>query len=137
MPYSEADIQLLAKCMWLEARGEGIDGMYAVGHCVANRIGAPGFPKTWSEVILSPNQFSWTRPDDPQYGKVPPSGDPIFQMCLEDAEFILAGDPDITRGAKYYANELEVGPDSWYRKHIIDSPDHPVTTIVGKHTFRV
>jgi N-acetylmuramoyl-L-alanine amidase len=135
MVYTQEDVRLLAKCAWLESRNQGIQGMYAVMHVVCNRIGAPGFPKTLQEVIMEPNAFSWTRPDDPQYGKEPEESDFLYQQALEDAEFILSGESDPTRGSVWYANEPLAGP--WYRENIIGKPDeHPVMYVFKDHTFR-
>lgn len=136
MNYTQEDIKLLAKCGWMEARGEGTMGMLAVMHCVANRVGAVGFPKTLSQVIFSPNAFSWTRADNPEYGLEPPADDPQYLTALDDAEFVLAGESDVTRGALYYSNESCLMSNSWYCRNIIDNPEHPVTVVLGRHTFR-
>ena len=54
---SEEDKLLLAKLVWLEARGEDMDGQQAVAEVVLNRVKSPYFPNTVSEVILAENQF--------------------------------------------------------------------------------
>lgn len=54
---SEEDKLLLAKLVWLEARGEDMDGQQAVAEVVLNRVKSPYFPNTVSEVIWAENQF--------------------------------------------------------------------------------
>lgn len=57
IPLSEEDKLLLAKLIWLEARGEDMDGQQAVAEVVLNRVKSPYFPNTVSEVIWAENQF--------------------------------------------------------------------------------
>ncbi len=136
MIYTDQDIKDLAYAAWMEARGEGISGCVLVMQVIYNRVCSKGFPKTIHDVIYQPNAFSWTRLDDPEHGKLPDSNDPIYIACLQDAPNILIGtNDDLTKGALFYANEAVIGP-GWYRTHIIDSPDHPITLVYGHHTFR-
>lgn len=54
------EVQLLALCIWSEARGEPYLGKLAVGHVVQNRVAAQSwFGQTMGAVILKPWQFSW------------------------------------------------------------------------------
>jgi spore germination cell wall hydrolase CwlJ-like protein len=123
---------LLALVIWREASGEGEVGMLAVGHVIANRVFH--WSRSWHDVILGQNQFSsMTIKGDGQTVKYPALGDPVFDI----AESVYAGfSRDNTGGALYYANEEVVGV-GWYRDHIILSPEHLVTVIIGRHTFRV
>lgn len=136
MAYSTQDVHDIAYCGWMEARGEGISGCMLVMQTIFNRFMAPGFPKTIHDVIYQHNAFSWTRPDDAEYGKQPSATDPVYVACLADAPNILSGtNDDLTKGATYYANEAIIGA-GWYRTHIIENPAHPVTFRYGHHTFR-
>jgi len=58
---SERDVLMLALNVYYEARGEGVSGKAAVAHVTLNRLRDDRWPKTLSEVILQPGQFSWTR----------------------------------------------------------------------------
>lgn len=51
MSQRERDIDVLARTIWGEARGEGLAGQIAVGWCIRNRVEA--------DVLLSPvlNKF--------------------------------------------------------------------------------
>ena len=126
---------MLALVMWREARGEGRDGQRAVGHVVRNRSKAG-----WGSVvecIVKKNQFtSMSVPGDGQLTKWPLLSDGRFVDTLHDASRILSGeDGDLTGGALYYAN-LEVATSGWFFEHIVGDPvGHPVTGVIGRHTF--
>jgi len=130
---STQDERDLAKCGWMEDR-KGVGFAYGVMHVVMNRVHSPDFPNTIPGVIYQKNAFSWTRPDDPQYG-LQPSG-PVYDACLLVAPYIIDGDDDPTLGALYYANEKHITPNGWYQKNIIENPAHPVLAVIGSHTFR-
>lgn len=123
---------LLALVMWREASGEGETGMLAVGHVIANRVFQ--WSHSWYAVIVGANEFSsMTIKGDGQTVKYPQPNDPVFQL----AENVYTGfsQRDPTLGALYYSNESVVG-EGWYRTHIIEDPAHPVTVVIGRHTFR-
>ncbi len=48
---------LLAKVIWVEARGEPAEGQQAIAEIVFNRILSDDFPNTVRDVLLSDNQF--------------------------------------------------------------------------------
>ena len=55
---SEDDIDLLARIIWLEARGESFEGQQAVAEVVFNRMLSEYFPDTLHEVIYEKNPFT-------------------------------------------------------------------------------
>lgn len=55
-----AEEDLLAKMVWVEARGESFEGQQAVAEVVLNRLTREGFPNTLSDVIYAENQFRST-----------------------------------------------------------------------------
>lgn len=55
---SESDVDLLARIIWLEARGECFDGQQAVAEVVFNRMLSGSFPDTLTDVIYQKGQFS-------------------------------------------------------------------------------
>ena len=126
---------MLALVMWREARGEGRDGQRAVGHVVRNRHKAG-----WGSVvecIVKKNQFtSMSVPGDGQLVRWPLLSDSTFLNTLHDAQRVLDGsDGDLTGGALYYAN-LEIATSGWFFDKIAgDAVGHPVTTVIGRHTF--
>lgn len=51
------EIRLLAKVIWVEARGESEEGQQAVAEVVLNRLAAENFPDNLRDVIYGQNQF--------------------------------------------------------------------------------
>ena len=49
--------QLLAKVIWVEARGESAEGQQAIAEIVFNRMISEDFPDSLTEVIFAENQF--------------------------------------------------------------------------------
>ncbi len=63
--------ELLALCLYGEARNQGIHGLYAVGLVILNRLRLnQWFGNSLKEVILKPYQFSCFNENDPQYEKL-------------------------------------------------------------------
>ena len=58
---SDGDMDLLARIIWLEARGEPFEGQVAVAEVVLNRVLSPDFPDTVRDVIFQPGQFTPAR----------------------------------------------------------------------------
>lgn len=52
-----ADLDLLAKVVWVEAQGESFEGQQAVAEVVLNRLVSPNFPNTVHDVIYAEGQF--------------------------------------------------------------------------------
>lgn len=52
------DVVCLALTIFLEARGEPINGQYQVGAVILNRVHAEDFPDTVCDVVKQPNQFA-------------------------------------------------------------------------------
>ena len=124
--------ELLATCLWGEARGEGHCGMVAVGCVIRNRTIA--WRETLQSVILGKNQFTSMAGNGPDI----PYGDPQYADALSIAADILAGEiacPDITNGACYYAN-LAIANSGWFETAIVaDSKNHPQVAQIRAHTF--
>ena len=55
--YENEEILLLAKLIYHEARGEGLDGWIGVAEVIANRIASSAYPNTIREVIYQSGQF--------------------------------------------------------------------------------
>ncbi|MCD7872465.1 MAG: peptidoglycan-binding protein [Clostridiales bacterium] len=56
--YSSSDVELLAKVISAEARGESYEGQVAVGAVVLNRVAHPSFPDSISGVVYQSGAFS-------------------------------------------------------------------------------
>lgn len=115
-----SDVQLLARAINGEARGEPYEGQVAVGAVILNRVKATNFPNTISGVIYQPGAF--TAVSDGQ-----------INVALEDESTVVKAARDAlngwdpTGGAIYYFN-----PDTATNKWIWSRP-HIKT--IGKHRF--
>ena len=112
------DVQLLARLISAEARGEPYTGQVAVGAVVLNRIEHPSFPSTLSGVIYQKGAFSCL--DDGQFDE------PIADSAYKAAQDALNGwDP--SGGAIYYFNP-NTATNSWIWSR-------PLIVTIGKHRF--
>ena len=137
MNWTDYAIFMMALTLWREARGDGEDGMRAVGHVIANRRNA-SFHRDWVAVITARNQFtSMSVHSDPETVLWPVTGDAVFAIAMRLAADIIEGtDPDNTLGAQYYANLATMDRYGWFKQNILDEPEvHPQTAVIGKQTF--
>ena len=101
------DLDVLARTVYGEARGEGLDGQVAVAWVIVNRtthgqrFGGPAIVG----VCLRPYQFSCWNADDPNLDVIRSASveQPAFMQCFGVACLVLAGAlPDPTMGATHY-----------------------------------
>ncbi len=93
MPQRERDIDVLARTIWGEARGEGIAGQIAVGWCIRNRVEMDlhndGRPDWWGEgyegVCRAPWQFSCWNKNDPNFPYL------VGQKLIPAGQFLQCG----------------------------------------------
>lgn len=112
------NVDLLARVINGEARGEVYEGQVAVGAVVLNRVKHSSFPDTIPGVVYQQNAF--TAVDD---GQINAS---VTDSCYSAARDALNGwDP--TGGAIYYYNP-STATNSWIRTR-------PVIKRIGKHVF--
>ena len=112
------NVNLLARLINGEARGESYTGQVAVGAVVLNRVRSSSFPNTSSGVIYQPGAF--TAVSDGQINK------PVVQSCVNAARDAMNGwDP--SGGALYYYNPA-VATSSWIWSR-------PVVARIGNHVF--
>ena len=115
---SSNDVNLLARIINGEARGEPYTGQVAVGAVVLNRVRSSSFPNTIAGVIYQNGAF--TAVSDGQINKA------VNQSCYNAARDALNGwDP--TGGAIYYFNP-STATSSWIWSR-------PVLVTIGKHRF--
>jgi len=99
-------IDVLARTIYGEARGESVRGMEAVAAVVMNRVARRGWwGRTVETVCLKPWQFSCWNAADPNRRRVleVTDADPVFRTCLRIARRAVAGAvDDPTRGATHY-----------------------------------
>ena len=115
-----SDLQLMARAINGEARGEPYEGQVAVGAVILNRVKNPSFPNTIAGVIYQSGAF--TAVSDGQINQPIKEGSTV----LKAAQDALNGwDP--TGGAVYYFN-----PSTATNKWIWS---RPLIKTIGKHRF--
>ena len=115
---SGGDLDLLARLISAEARGEPYEGQVAVGAVVLNRVEHPSFPNSISGVIYQPGAFSCL--DDGQFNE------PVAESAYRAARDAMNGwDPSY--GAIYYFNPA-TATSKWIWSR-------PLIVNIGKHRF--
>ena len=115
-----SDVQLLARAINGEARGETYEGQVAVGAVILNRVAHSSFPNTIAGVIYQPGAF--TAVSDGQ-----------INVAIEESSTVVKAARDAlngwdpTEGAIYYLN-----PDTATNKWIWS---RPLIKTIGKHRF--
>lgn len=115
---SNADLELLARIISAEARGEPYIGQVAVGAVVLNRVESSSFPDSISGVVYQPGAF--TAITDGQINEA------VTDSARRAARDALNGS-DPTGGALYYYNPDKTS-NRWIRSR-------PVITRIGQHLF--
>lgn len=113
-----SNLNLLARVIYGEARGEPYTGQVAVGAVVMNRIKSSSFPNTLSGVVYQAGAFDAVR--DGQINLTPNS---TARKAAQDA--LNGWDPSY--GAIYYFNPA-TATNKWIWSR-------PMTVIIGKHRF--
>lgn len=117
---SNSDLNLLARCVYAEARGESYQGQVAVAAVVLNRVKSSSFPNTIAGVIYQPYAFSSV--NDGQINLTP------NQTAISAAQDALNGwDP--TYGCLYFYN-ASTSTSKWIynRKTVVT---------IGNHVFAI
>ena len=115
---NSANIDLLARAIYGEARGEPYTGMVAVGAVILNRVDSPNFPSTVAGVIYQKGAFDAVA--DGQINLTP------NEQAYNAARDAMNGwDP--SGGAIYYFNPA-TATNKWIWSR-------PLTITIGKHRF--
>ena len=115
---SSSNVNLLARVIYGEARGEPYTGQVAVGAVILNRVKSSSFPNTIAGVVYQNGAF-----DAVADGQVNLTPDSTSKKAAQDA--LNGWDP--TYGAIYYFN-----PSTATNKWIWS---RPMTVTIGKHRF--
>lgn len=117
--FTAEEMEMLARIIYAESRGEPYKGQVGVGAVVLNRVEHPGFPNTIADVIYQPWAFSPVY--DGSFYNIPNA---TARQAAQDA--INGVDP--TYGALYFWNPALVGPYNWVWTR-------EITTQIGNHVF--
>ncbi len=133
------DEELLAVCMYGEARNQGLDGMLAVGSVIVNRAKHPSWWGTdIKSVILKPMQFSCLNENDPNRKTLEHIATDIpdslmklevFKRCYWIAKGIMEGflGSNVGKATHYHTRQVKPGWKDKLTK----------ITQVGEHIFYV
>jgi len=133
--YAELEIDVMARTLWGEARGQGQLGMQAVANVILNRVKtAQRFNGYWwgnsiIEVCHKPYQFSCWNKFDPSYKRLlrVSESNIHFMTALRVARRARLGLlDDVTHGADHYHADY-VAPD-WAK-------GRKPTAVIGAHRF--
>ena len=114
------ELQLLARCVNGEARGEPYASQVAVAAVILNRVKHPSFPNTISGVIYQKGAFTATV--DGQINVPISEGSSVYKACRDAMN---GWDP--TGGAIYYYNPKKTTNKWIYSREVIK--------IIGSHRF--
>ena len=113
-----SNLNLLARVIYGESRGEPYTGQVAVGAVVMNRVKSSSFPNTLSGVVYQSGAF-----DAVKDGQINLTPDSTARKAAQDA--LNGWDPSY--GAIYYLNP-STAPNKWIWSR-------PMTVTIGKHRF--
>ena len=115
---SSSDLELLARVVYGEARGEEYIGQVAVAAVVLNRVASPSFPGTIAGVVYQAGAF-----DCVADGQINLSPDDTARRAAQDA--LNGWDP--TYGCLFYYNP-RTATSAWMLSR-------PVKLVIGQHNF--
>lgn len=125
--FTPSDLDLLARLVYAEAKGEKYEGQVAVAASVLNRVLHPEYPSSLSGVInqvIVQNGKKYYQYEPVLNGSIKI---PASQMAKDAVSDALAGwDPSL--GATGFFAPKKVGPGSWVWSR-------PATTTIGNHRF--
>jgi N-acetylmuramoyl-L-alanine amidase len=128
----ESDLQCLAENIYFEARGEPLNGQYAVAEVTLNRTRAQHFPHTVCAVVhevrWDPGRrravadFSWT-----EFGDLSPQDGTAWKraMAVANAAYDDLHDPVVPGALFYHSTSIRPG---WAR-------DRTAVATIGNHMF--
>jgi len=115
---SERELELLARLVYAEGRGEPYEGQVAIAAVVLNRVASPQFPHSVREVIFAPQAFSPVRNDS-----LSQKSNESTRKAVRDA--VNGIDP--THGSLYFFNpNTATSKWIWTRQQ---------TVVIGNHSF--
>jgi N-acetylmuramoyl-L-alanine amidase len=98
------DLDIAARTLWMEVRGESDEGQRAVAHVLVNRVKTGRWGNTLTSVCLWPYQFSsWNTGDSNRKAmSFITESDPILHKMYSYMVAAQGNEPDLTNGATHY-----------------------------------
>ena len=121
--YNGTDLDLLARLVSAEARGEPLEGQIAVANVVLNRVASNYFPDTITGVIYQQNKgrYQFCPVQDGSINEQP------TKKAQEAARLALEGERTVPPEALYFYNPLWAS-SGWIKTR-------PVVKVIGTHVF--
>lgn len=116
-------LMCLAVAIYFEARGEPIDGQYAVGEVIMNRVNSDDYPDTVCDVVFEEDQFSFTT--DGKSDKLPKGTTRESRRAFYIASRVLMGDTMGITSTHYHTTSVE---PMW-------ASEFPLDGKLGNHLF--
>lgn len=119
----ERELDCLTRNIYFEARGQSLEGQYAVAEVVLNRTENPDFPQSICDVVKQKNekgcQFSWycDGKSDKMIDKT------AIRIAKRVAASSITNKPNLTDGALYYHANY-VSPNWKNVKKTVEIEDH-------------
>jgi N-acetylmuramoyl-L-alanine amidase len=123
-------LEIHARTIWGEARGEPFRGKLAVAWVIRNRVQRPQrFGEGYEGVCLRPKQFSCWNEGDPNRELIERASlfDPELSRALGIAALVQSGDLDDPTGGADHYHHIAVTP-SWAERM-------QPTAVIGCHCF--
>jgi spore germination cell wall hydrolase CwlJ-like protein len=134
--YRQLEIDVLARTLWGEARGEGTAGLEAVAAVVLNRVKVAqnhGGKYWWGaniiQVCQKPYQFSCWNRSDPSFQKL---------QAVDETNLYFASALRVARRAVIGALKDQTGGATHYHADYVDpywARGETPTTTIGRHIF--
>lgn len=132
VPVTDEDLEILARTLYGEARGEPLEGRQGVAWVIRNRVmWRP--PQWWGDTVfgvcIKTDQFSCWNVGDPNSAKANGVSvtDPTFLELVAIGDAVMRGEiPDPTKGSTHYER---IGAGASWAK------GQPVAAILGGQAF--
>lgn len=133
--YKEMEVDVLARTLWGEARGEGKTGMEAVAMVILNRAaiaqerGGYWWGNSVIEACQKPYQFSCWNKEDPNYRKL---------ISVTDADIYFATAQRVARRALLgFLKDPTRGATHYHARHMMPSwaKGQSPCAVIGRHIF--
>lgn len=121
--YSSEELDLLARLVHAEARGEPLEGRIAVANVVLNRRDHPSFPDEIREVIYHQKggRYQFCTVETGSIDKEP------SELSRKAARLALEGERAVSQEALFFYNP-RVATSSWMKQR-------PIVKTIGNHAF--
>jgi N-acetylmuramoyl-L-alanine amidase len=109
-------LEIAARTVWQEARGEPEEGQRAVAHVIVNRMNDGRWGKSLASVCLADRQFSgWNNSDPNRIAActLPDDNASLARFREFLTEAMTGASPDPTKGARWYYNPSVVAKPAW------------------------